>query len=363
MKKILVVNTVNTDRNGITNVMLGIHDHIDYSRFSVDYVLINNCDPTIRKRLEDKGSRVYIVEERMTAPLRYMRKLRQIAKGHDLIHVHGNSATMTLEMLAAKAAGVPFRIAHSHNTFCRYRSIDRLLRPLFYALCNGHLACSDPAGEWLFGNRGYTVYKNGIDTDKFSFSSDVRRSIRDELDWEGKIILGHVGEFNEVKNQRFIIDVFKKLAEESERYRLLLIGDGPLNSEISAYAKSLSLDNKVLFYGKTDHVNELLNAIDIIIMPSINEGFPLTLVEEQANGLKCVISDSITKDIDICGGIWFLSLTSGTDEWVDTIMSIKPEDDRASISRRNVRILREKGFDVAMAVKTIEKYYLAGAGQ
>ncbi len=361
-RSILVVNTVPTDRNGITNVILGIHDHIDHERFSVDYVLINDCDDSIKEHLKNKGGSVHIIKDRMSSPLRYMRKLRRIARGHDIIHVHGNSATMTLEMLAAKAAGVPFRIAHSHNTFCRYRSADKLLRPLFYALCNGHLACSDPAGKWLFKSKGFTVYKNGIDTGKYSFSAGSRASVREELGWKDKIILGHVGEFNQVKNQRFIVDILKVLAGKSDHYRLLLIGDGPLNSDIAAYARQMELEDRVVFYGKTDHVNDLLNAIDIIIMPSINEGFPLTLVEEQANGLQCVISDSITKDIDICGGVHFLSLSAGPEAWADAVMGISLQEDRTQVSGTNVRILKDKGFDAAMAVISIEEFYLTGAG-
>ena len=185
------------ETNGITNVIMSYYDNLDSGRYHMDFVAINDCRKELRDKIENRDSELFVIKGRLKNPLIYVYHLSKIAKGYDVIHAHGNSATLLLEMIAAKSAGVAVRIAHSHSSTCKYVLVDKICRPFFYKACNGYLACGNKAGRWLFGKREFTVIRNGIDTEKYAFSIDSRKEVRQKLGWTDNIVLGHIGAFNE----------------------------------------------------------------------------------------------------------------------------------------------------------------------
>lgn len=363
MIKVLMSSTSPIKRDGITNVILNLMNNADNSEYQFDLVSINEPEPILKKAICDAHN-LTIIPRSIRHPLRFINEYRKACEGYDIVHVHGNSATMFLEMFAAKLAGVKVRIAHSHNTFCNARIIDKVFRAPFYALCNGRLACGQAAGKWLFRSREFSVINNGIDSEKFRFNLDTRNRLRKELGWNDEKIIGHVGNFYEAKNHTLIIDVFSELHQHDDTYKLILIGIGPLIDSIKEKAQNLGLADSVYFAGSVENVNEYLCAIDLILMPSIYEGFPLTLVEEQANGMSCVISDDIARDVDLTGNVEFISRGLDVAEWVAFIeRQFSSNIDRKEKSRKAIENIKAKEYDIKKSVKKLEDIYFKKVGE
>ena len=209
----------------------------------------------------------------------------------------------------------------------------------------------------MFGSKDVTIVNNCIDTDMYKFNGNSRESIRTKHHWNHCKVLGHVGIFIELKNQTFVVDVFNVLYKKDDTYRLVLIGEGPLHNTIKAKVQQLGLADKVVFTGNINNVNEYLNAIDIIIMPSYFEGLPLTLIEQQANGLQCVCSDTITKEVDKSGNLRFLSLDKSADEWALEVDSFLDTSHREERSRIAIEKIRESGYSIQAEAEKLLKLY------
>lgn len=208
--------------------------------------------------------------------------------------------------LAAKYSGAKV-IAHSHNSsvpgFIR-SLMDGMNRPKVgkYAACK--LACGEKAGRWMFGNKAFdngdvTVVRNAIDVGKYLFSNINREKFRREFALEDSFVIGHVGRFETQKNHEALINIFEEIVKKIPQARLLLIGDGMLKGHIEEKAAYAGIKDKVIFAGVRKDVSELLSAMDVFLFPSFFEGLPFTLVEAQANGLPCVISDTITDEVTV----------------------------------------------------------------
>lgn len=251
--KILVINTVPTDKNGITNVIFNYLKAMG-NDVAFDYVAINNPDAFYVNFLEEKGAALYSLKRRNV--LGYIGALCKIIKKnkYDAIHVHGNSHTVVLELLAAKLAGCKVRIIHAHSTGCNSVALHKLLAGLFDCLCTDRLACGESAGKFMFGLKPFEIINNGVDVEKFSFDNKAREVYRIKLALtETDILIGHVGYFMPVKNQSFLVDVFAELVKNDSRYHLVLIGDGAMRTEIEQKVASLGLTNKVTFTGNIDN--------------------------------------------------------------------------------------------------------------
>lgn len=361
MKKVLIICTVPTDKSGIPSVIFNLLEAIDDSNLKLGYVSINDPDQKYKDKLKDKEIRLFVLPRKLSHPISYIKKLSAIAKGYDVIHVHGNSATMVLEMIAAKIAGAPKRISHAHSTSCGFPMLNRILKPLFLRLCTQRIACGKAAGKWLYHERPFGIINNGVDTLKFRFNYNNRDKFRAELGWEDNFILANVANFLEVKNHKFLISTFAEVIKKHPEARLLLLGDGPLLNEAKQQAKNLGIDSFIHFAGSVTNVNEYLSAIDLIVMPSLYEGLPLTLVEEQANGLCAIVSDTITTDVNLTGNINFLPLSSGVTSWSNTISNfidagvIRNED----FSNECISKIKKANFDIFDAAAKLKDLYMS----
>lgn len=358
MIKVLVISTCTYERNGITTVIENLFQAIDKNKIHMDFIAVNRkSEQWFLDMVKANGSQVFVLERSSLKLLKYIFQLKKIAKQYDVIHVHGNSASMTIELLAGKLAGVPLRIAHSHNTTCNVQLLDKVLRPMFYSLCNGRLACGDAAGKWLFDNRDFKVIKNGIDLDKFIFDSALRNEIRKKYNVGDSIVIGHVGRINEQKNQLFLIDVFNQIYKRNKKYCLMLIGNGDYTEKVKQKVKNYGLESVVIFTDAVSNVNEHLSAVDMVAMPSLYEGFPLTLVEEQSNGLYCIVSDRITEKVNLTGNMRFIPIDQGPKLWADEILKFDPLVDRKTFSEQAIGNVRKKGFDIQLTANFLSDYY------
>ena len=326
-----------------------------------DYLSINEPEISYREEIERLGGKMFVLPRLDMSVVSYWNALMMLIKrnGYDAVHVHGNSHTVVLELSAARLAGCKVRIVHSHNTTCLNPLLHKILFPVFNLLYTHALACGEEAGNWMFGSRTYMVINNGVDTQKFSFDIEKRKSIRHHLCVSDReILIGNVGHFfGMVKNQSFVVNVFNELLKKSDRYKLCLVGDGPQRKDIEQQVGENGLLEKVIFTGNINNVDEYLSAIDLILMPSLYEGLPLTLVEQQANGLQCFVSDTITREADKTGSLTFISLEKNAETWAKIILSTKDSLTRAERSKAAIESIKIAGYDIKSQAKVLEGFY------
>lgn len=356
--RVLIINTVPTEKNGITNVIFNYLKALNEDTIRCDFVSLNTPDDVYSKTVQSKGGAVYVLPRSKASVLSYWWRIRRLIKknGYDAVHIHGNSHTVTLELSAAWLGGCKTRIVHCHNTTCTHLLIHRFLTPIFNILYTHGVACGMEAGYWMFGKKNFKVMNNGIDTDIYAFNLSIRQQLRVHLGWNDCRVIGHVGYFTDVKNQTFIVDVFSELYNKDQRYRLLLIGDGNMRGDIENKLKKLGLFEVSKLTGNINNVNDYLNVMDVIVMPSLYEGLPLALIEQQANGLVCVVSDTITREVDKTGNLLFLSLGSSVSEWAKTVM-LEDETDREERSRKAIKCITAGGYSIKEEAKNLVSFY------
>ena len=219
--KILFINTIRLEKNGITTFILNNAKYLSQENYNVSILAPNNVNHELEKILEQNNIALFTLNNRKRKTLRYIKELAKIIKNNnfDVIHVNGNSSTMVLELFAAKLEGCRCRIPHSHNTVTEHIFIHGILYPLFNLLATDRMACSDAAGKWLYHNKQFFVIKNGVDINNYIPTSEIRNKIRKKLDLKSSdILLGNIGYFNLQKNQKFLIPIMKKL---DKRFKLI----------------------------------------------------------------------------------------------------------------------------------------------
>lgn len=358
MIKILTIATSHFDTGGITKVILNYYKNIDKNKFRIDFVVPNELPEDIKQEFINNGSKYYILKNRKKNPIKYINNLIKIVKTEEyqIVHAHGNSATMFLEMYAAYRAGCKVRIAHSHNSTCIHKFVDKLLRPFFYKYCNNAFACGELAGKWLFGNRKFIIIPNGNDIEKFSFNENKRKEIRTKYDLQNKKVLGHVGRFNDQKNQEFVIDVFYEYYKNNKNAVLVLVGSGMYFNRIQDKVKALGIQESVIFTNEIQNVEDWLCACDIMLLPSKYEGFPVVLIEWQISGLPCLVSDRVTKEIKMTNLVKFISLDESPKYWAEEINKIEIKD-RNLVKDKIINKIKLHGYDIKDNAKKLEDIY------
>jgi len=240
------------------------------------------------------------------------------------IQVHTNSASVFPTLLVARVCGVKVRIAHSHSTSTSHPVVHKLCRPLLRLFATEYCACSKKAGEWLFGEKvveagQVQLIDNGVDLDLFAYSSEVRADVQRELSMAFSPVLGHVGNFRTPKNHGFLLEILLNLLRAEPAAGLVLVGDGPLRPMIQDRVKALNLTDRVVITGRRDDPGRLMQAFDVFVLPSLFEGSPVALVEAQASGLPCVVSDRIDSDVCASPLVQRLPLEGGPAVWARAI--------------------------------------------
>lgn len=356
MIRVLIVSTTDLGFNGITSVIMNYYRNIDKKKIQFDFVICEKIHESVSDEIKKLGGNIYILPSRKKRLFKYIKSLKSLVKenNYKVVHVHGNSGTLYFDIHALKQVGVSVRIAHSHNSTCTYKIIHRLLKKPLSRETTHPIACSKLAGDWLF-TKDYTVLNNGIDIEKFKFNNEVRDKYRREMDLEDKYVIGHVGNFLYQKNHEYLLKVFKEVVNRNPKAVLMLVGDGKLEAEIKSLINRLGIQDSVLMLGKRSDTAELMQAMDVFVFPSRFEGLPVVLVEAQSAGLKCIISNAITKECQITGEVEYLDLSEEIDKWVDKILMIK------SGYQRNIAFekVRKSKFNIKNETKKLEEIYIS----
>lgn len=303
---------------GVESVILNYYRHIDKSKVQFDFVVHKNPSENFVKEVKKGGGRLYEVTPYMKNVFAFTYEIYRIIRDGRYEIVHSNMNSLSgFPLFAAWLAGAKVRILHNHTTDTKAEGmrtvLKRVLRPFARMFANKCWACSELAAKWMYGEKAVdagkiTIIPNAIDLKKFAFNQEKREKLRNQLGIKDELVIGHVGRFMKQKNHDFLIDVFAAVVKEKPDAKLLLIGEGSLENKIKAKVARLSLENNVLFLGVRSDVADLYNVMDIFVLPSFYEGLPVVGVEAQANGLKCLFSDRVTKETKLSPSAEFLSL-------------------------------------------------------
>jgi len=294
---------------GVEAVVMNYYRHIDRSKFQFDFFCDSDSTNIPYEEIESLGGKVYLIPPYQKVSS-YQKELTKILKENNYKIVHSHINTLSIFPLrAAKKAGVPIRIAHSHSTTNKQEwkknILKQILRPFSKMYATHYMCCSELAGRWLFGNKEYdkgNVYllNNAIDIDKFKYNKVIRDRIRKEYNIsKDTLVVGHIGRFVKQKNHEYLIDIYNEIYKQNKNSILLLAGQGPLMDSIKTKVKELNLSNNVKFLGQINNPNELYQAMDVFVLPSLYEGLPVVGVEAQSSGLLCILSTSMTKETKV----------------------------------------------------------------
>ena len=344
-------------RNGTEAFMMNVFRNIDKSKFHVDFLCFSREDIAYEEEITNSGSSVFVLPQRKDGVI-FFRSLDVFFKTHhyDVFHWCACSCTTIAPLFFAYKNHVPIRITHSHNSSCfgwHNKLLHYALRPFMNIMTTNRLACSEKASKWFFGNRESLIIKNGININAYSFNESTRERVRREFGISDSTkVIGHVGRFDPVKNHDFIIDIFASFANTNNA-KLMLIGIGALESMIKEKVKSLHLEDKVMFLRERSDVKDLLQAMDLFIMPSIFEGLPFVLVEAQASGLPCLVSKNVDPNVKITPSLELLSIDDSPEYWSHMMERVLELYKRKSTDSYII----DRGFAIEETVSIIEKVY------
>lgn len=346
-------------RGGLETMLMNYYRHIDRSKVQFDFLVHRDFEADYDQEIQLLGGRIFHVSRLVPWSKSYRIELKNFFRKHPeykIIHVHQDCLS-SVALQCAQECGIPIRIAHSHNSNqdknWKY-PIKRYYMKKIPDYATELFACSKLAGDWMFLGKHFDILYNAIDINKYKYSPVIANNLRQELHLENCIVVGHVGRFNPQKNHTFLIDVFAECVKINANVKLILVGDGDGKKHIQDKVESLRIKNKVIFMGVRTDVNELLQAMDVFVFPSLYEGLGISVIEAQAAGLPCVISDCIPDDCIVTEGlVKKVPLNSSSIQWANEIMKLK------GIHREDrIDEVRNTGYDILDAARKLEKFYL-----
>lgn len=362
MTKVLVISTIGLGMYGITNSIMNYYRALDKSDLQIDFLSPSKIPVNLREEIIKNGGILYENINRNKNIIGYILQLSKILKNgnYDIVHAHGNSGTLAIEMKVAKMCKVKVRIAHVHNSTCNHKLLNKLLIYIFNNSYTHGFACSQQAGLWLFGQKHFTIINNAIPITKFFYNKKIRDKYRKKLDMENNKVIGHVGHFSYQKNQEFLIYIFADIYRKDPSYRLLFVGDGDLKNKTKNLVKELGLSDVVRFCKETVYIDKLLQAIDIFAFPSRFEGLGMAVIEAQAAGLPCIVSDAVPSEAKIIDNVIFLKLTDQKNVWINKIMEFG-QLDREECFEHNRELVQNSIYNIENEAMKLKNLYVSFA--
>ena len=359
-KKIKVAMVTNHfEITGIGTVIMNYCKALDKNKYDLTILVGLPIAEKYEKECREKGIHLVALPSRHEeAKKHYVALWQALKKGcYDIVHDHGNSSMMAIELTIAKMAGVKVRIAHSHNSTCPNIKVHRILNPYFRTVYTKALACGRLAGNWLFGENNFEILPNGFHTSGFVFSKENRDTIRNELGIKNQLVMGHIGRINEQKNQEYLLDIFKNVAAVRDDVVLLIVGTGPGEKKIKTLVQEHPYKNRIILYGETDNPTAFYSAMDVFVFPSRFEGLPVVLLEAQISGLPCIVSDKVTKEVDL-GDINWQSIDTTPEKWANAVLNIKQRSEHERSEYRKSHLLQIEKYDIDQSVKQLDNIYI-----
>ncbi|MGG2092740.1 glycosyltransferase family 1 protein [Bacillus sp. S13(2024)] len=356
---------------GAETMIMNIYRNMDRNHIQFDFVSFSRVKGHFDDEIKRLGGRIfYIPSPKETGVVQFCYNLMKVIKKQGPFHVvHAHTLyNIGLVLLATRIAGVKCRIAHSHSTKATINSnllrniYNIVMKKLIHLNATHYLACGVDAGCFLYGeslfNKKGVVLSNAIDVAEYrnDHNSNIL-AIRNELKLRPEtLVIGQVGTLNAIKNHKFSISVGRRLQEKGVDFKMIFVGDGELRDELRKNAKSAGIDKNIIFLGIRSDIPRLMGVFDLLIMPSIFEGLPVTLIEAQAAGIPCVVSDVITIEADLgLGLLKYISLNDDIDKWIHAIHSqrkLKTVD-----MEQIAAVFKQKGYDINRSIERLMLMY------
>lgn len=362
--RVLYITDTFRQRSGISAVIRNYLTHFDWDKIQVDLLVNDTSEEDAVDQMKKMGANIFYmpVLGLKTIP-HFFKFIKSFFKEHhyDIVHSHYYQIDTLVFPIAKKYFNCKC-ISHSHSTkYSEYfiRGVrNRLMCWNIGKAADYWAACSNDAGTFLFGKSFQKSPKkliviNGIESREYKFDNLLREQKRKEFAiGNEEIIVGHIGRMAPPKNPIFLLDIFQELLKLNGNYRLMMVGNGPMESEVRNKASRLGIIDKIYFTGVRTDVPKLINAFDFFLFPSLYEGLGIVVVEAQANGLNCLVSDIIPSEVDLTG-ITRLSLKVPASEWAQKIdeMGFNRHED-------NVQKVVEAGYDIQIAANALYDFYL-----
>ena len=357
-ESIRILQVVTTmDRGGLETMIMNYYRNIDRTKVQFDFLTHTDVHQDFEEEIAELGGRIYRLPRLNPFSIHYHKALNRFFrenKEYRIVHCH-RDCMAGIPLKAAKKAGVPVRIAHGHTTN-QVRDGKLPLKLIYKRMIPQYatdlFACSKAAGDWMFSGGDYRIMRNAVDAGRFRFDQEKAKEMREELSLQGCFVMGHVGQFRIEKNHLFLIDIFYELQKKDPMSRLVLIGQGIQLQAVLKKIKEYDIEDRVILLGARADIPELLQALDVFVLPSLYEGFPVSMIEAQAAGLPCFISDMVPLECKITEEVEQLALSDGAQVWAEKILAFR------GMSRRdNYDLIVAAGFDIKSNAKWLEEFY------
>lgn len=330
-KKIKVAMVTNhLGITGVATVIINYCKALDKRKYDLTILAGQPLAEKYKQECDESGIHLIVLPSRHDEPIKhYIGIWKTLKAGHyDIVHDHGNSSMMAIELTIARFAGIKNRIAHCHTKGNKEKWNYKILMHTFKHSYTEGFACSKQAGDWIFGQDNFQVLINGFNVKDYIYSDNERKEIRKALNLEGCFVIGHAGRFNNTKNQAFLLEIFKEFVKVKSNAILLLVGTGPDFEKIKELVSIHPNKDKIILYGESSDMSGLYSAMDIFVFPSKYEGLGLVAVEAQISGLPCVVSDVVPKEIVVGNNVTFISLKESASSWANTILNLSTSTEK-----------------------------------
>lgn len=366
---------------GIETFVMNVYRELDKDKIKFDFInyFDSEKEQFHEKEVTQYGSKIYKTGSMNCNNVftRHYKKIKSLYKflkknNYTTIHIHASDSISLEDAIVAKIAKVPRIIVHSHNTsigkssslYYLKKSFHNIIKHLWGYVATDYFACSELAAKWMFSkklidSKKVQIINNAINLKQYQFNKEVSNQLRHSLNIENNFVVGHIGRMSYQKNHDFLINIFKDIKNNYENSILLLIGNGELEDEIRVKVGKLGLEDSVIFYGLTNKVSELMQAMDVFVLPSHYEGLPLVGIEAQASGLKVITSDIVSSQMKITENVKYLSLEQTSKEWANEICLYINGYERRNMSND----IKNNGYDIKDVAKNLENFYLNMKGK
>ena len=346
------------NRGGLETMLMNYYRYIDRTQVQFDFLTHRDYKADYDDEIESLGGKIYHLPRLVPWSESYKQTLREFFNSHPeykIVHVHQDCFSGVVCQVAEEC-GIPVRIAHSHCTsqdknwkypikMWYMRNIPKYATDL--------LACGQKAGEWMFSGAPFRILNNAIDADAYVYHPQKRDEIRTKFGLLNRLVIGHIGRFSPPKNHSYLIDIFAAIHQKEPKAALLLVGVGSGRKAIEEKVKLLGLQDCVIFTGVRSDVPDLLQAMDVFVFPSRYEGLPVTMIEAQAAGLPCYISDKVPVECSITDAVKMIPLTALPGIWAEEILAAKNTQREC-----NKEKVMKAGYDIKENANWLQNFYI-----
>ncbi len=366
MIRILHFVSIISINSGVMSFIMNYYRNINRENVQFDFLCWSKGDDIYVDEIKSLGGNIYYIPKPGLSK-KYQKEIIEFFKSkfgvYSILHLHEVFLNMFIPPIARKY-GIQHTIAHSHATMYSDKKLSALRN---FILClpikkmvNHYFACSKDAGYLVYGKKyvdqgKVKIINNAIDCEKFQYNEDTRMKIRKDMKLEDMFVIGHVGRFNPQKNHMFLIDIFYEVSKQKQNSMLMLVGEGPLQEQVEEKIKEKNLSDRVLILNNRNDICDLLQAIDVFVLPSIYEGLGIVLIEAQASGLKCYATDIVPCEAKVTEELAYISLKESAFKWANAII-----EGQSNFKRQNeIKRVHEAGYDIKTEAEKLERIYFS----